>query len=254
RALVDDEDGLVFSTPQEAPEGERYLLGLDEGGTAYFGVAAPLPAPPPRGRAASLRSVGAFLPDRDAGLLVHAVALQHWHATHTHCPRCGAPTDIAAAGHVRRCPRDGSEHFPRVDPAVIALVHDGAGCCVLAHQPRWPDRRFSVIAGFVEPGESLERAVAREVGEEVDLAVREARYVASQPWPFPASLMLGFEAVARHDPIHVDDDEISDAHWYTRTELVDAVERGAVLLPARVSIARQLIERWYGGELPDPQV
>jgi NAD+ diphosphatase len=243
------EPALVLIPPDQAPEGERYLLGVDTDGVAYFGVSAPLPAIEGT-EPASLRTTGALLSDRDAGLLTQAVALQNWHATHTHCPRCGALTRVASAGHTRICTVDGSEHFPRTDPAVIMLVHD-AERILLARSANWPPRRVSILAGFVEAGESLEQAVAREVHEEVGVTVRDCRYLGSQPWPLPRSLMLGFFARADEgQELHVDGAEIKSARWYTHEELRAATESGEVLLPGRISIARQLIERWYGGELP----
>jgi NAD+ diphosphatase len=237
---------LVFVSPSQAPDGDRYLLGVDEDGVAYFAVRAKAPEGE---RWEGLRRAGALLGDRDAGLLVTAVALEAWHATHEHCPRCGARTEIAAGGFMRVCPADGSEHFPRVDPAVIMLVHDGERC-LLARGPRWPENRFSVLAGFVEPGESLEQAVAREVAEEVGVTVTELHYMGSQPWPFPRSLMLGFFARALSPELRLDPAEIAEARWLSRTELREAVESGEVLLPGQVSIARRLIETWYGGQLP----
>jgi NAD+ diphosphatase len=249
KVLVRPDPALVLFGPEQAPGGECYLLGVDPDGVAYFGVSAPLPviegAEP-----ADLRMTGALLSDRDAGLLTQAVALQNWHATHTHCPRCGAPTTVASAGHTRICTADGSEHFPRTDPAVIMLVHDDERI-LLASSSRWPARRVSILAGFVEAGESLEQAVAREVAEEVGVKVRDCRYLGSQPWPLPRSLMLGFFARADEgQELHVDGDEIKSARWYTRAELLAAAESGEILLPGTVSIARQLIESWYGGRLP----
>lgn len=250
RTLVDASgDVLALLPAAEAPAGERYYLGA-EGGTAYFAVRAPLPAGSGGVRAAGLREAGVTLNPRDAGLFVHAVALERWHAAHPHCPRCGARTEVVAGGSQRRCPADSSMHFPRVDPAVIMLVHDGGDRCVLGHQPSWPERRYSVLAGFVEPGESLERAVAREVAEEVALRVEDVRYVASQPWPFPSSLMLGFTACAVGGELHADGTEIGDARWFTRTELAADVAAGRVLPPSRVSIAHRLLEDWYGAPLP----
>jgi NAD+ diphosphatase len=202
-------------------------------------------------RPADLREAAALLNDRDAGLFTHAVALANWHATHTHCPRCGTPTVTVAAGHAQRCPADGSEHFPRVDPAVIMLVTDPDDRCLLARNRRWPERRVSILAGFVEPGESAEQAVAREVGEETGIIVDRVRYVGSQPWPMPQSLMLGFRASAAGDlEIRVDDDEIAEAHWFSRDELRSALASREILLPPPVSIAHRLIESWYGEELP----
>ncbi|HEY8045890.1 MAG TPA: NAD(+) diphosphatase [Streptosporangiaceae bacterium] len=202
-------------------------------------------------RPAGLREAAALLNDRDAGLFTHAVALANWHSTHTHCPRCGTLTVTVAAGHAQRCPADGSEHFPRVDPAVIMLVSDPDDRCLLARNRRWPERRVSILAGFVEPGESAEQAVAREVQEETGIVVTRVRYAGSQPWPMPQSLMLGFRAVATGElDLQVDDDEIAEAHWYSREELRSALAAREILLPPPVSIAHRLIESWYGEELP----
>ncbi|TAL20773.1 MAG: NAD(+) diphosphatase, partial [Frankiales bacterium] len=200
-------------------------------------------------RALDLREVGALLDDHDAGLLVHAVGLANWHATHPCCSRCGAPTDVVRGGSVRRCPEDGSEHFPRTDPAMIVLVHDGADRCVLGRQSVWPAGRFSTLAGFVEPGESAEQAVVREVAEETGLTVDEVSYVASQPWPFPSSLMLGFRARCAGDAVpRVIDGELEEVRWFTRDELREAATWGArstgVQLPGSVSIASLLIQGW----------
>lgn len=249
RALVRPEPALVLLGPDQAPEGERYLLGVDADEVAYFAVSAPLPAIEET-EAAGLRATGALLSDRDAGLLTQAVALQNWHETHTHCPQCGARTIPASAGHIRICTVDGSEHFPRTDPAVIMLVHDDERI-LLASNANWPARRVSILAGFVEAGESLEQAIAREVREEVGIRVGDCRYLGSQPWPLPRSLMLGFFARADEgQDLRVDGEEIRNARWYTRAELAEAAGSGEILLPGRVSIARQLIEHWYGGELP----
>ncbi|OUC98271.1 NAD(+) diphosphatase [Streptosporangium minutum] len=263
-----DEAALVLLPTAEAPEGERYLLGVDVDGVAYFAVSASLegvthgdsfnrivaPLAPSALRegqavAAGLRQVGSLLGDLDAGLLVYAVALEAWHSTHEFCPRCGSHTEVRAGGHVRVCPSDGSQHFPRVDPAVIMLVHDDEDRCLLARGPQWPEGRLSVLAGFVEPGESLEHAVAREVVEEVGVHVVDPRYLGSQPWPFPRSLMLGFFARATSTELVLDLEEITEARWFSRAELLAALESGEVRLPPEVSIARRLIETWYGGPL-----
>jgi NAD+ diphosphatase len=202
-------------------------------------------------RAAGLRQAAPLLSDRDAGMMTHAVALANWHATHTHCPRDGTPTVPRSAGHSRRCPADDSEHFPRVDPAVIMLVTDDRDRCLLARNRQWPPHRVSILAGFVEPGESAELAVLREVGEETGLAVDSVRYVGSQPWPMPQSLMLGFRARARGGQrIQVDEHEIAEAGWYSREELRAAVASREVLLPPPVSIAHRIIESWFGEPLP----
>jgi NAD+ diphosphatase len=264
RALVrsgPDTEELVFVSPAEAPEGVRFLLGVAADDTVYFGVAGPLsqaapaadPAgaqPSPGARPVSLREAGPQLSDRDVGLMVHAVGIANWHAVHTHCPRCGAVTVPEQSGHSRRCPVDGSEHFPRLDPAVIMLVTDPDDRCLLARNALWPERRVSILAGFVEPGESAEQAVAREVLEETGISVVSARYVGSQPWPMPHSLMLGFRARAAGSlQIVVDSEEIAEARWFSRDELQASVESGEIRLPPPVSIAHRIIESWYGSDL-----
>jgi NADH pyrophosphatase NudC (nudix superfamily) len=254
---------------QEAPDQEapaQEAAGPQTPGPEAAGPEAASPAPEqqtvteqaawlararPGLRPAGLREAAALLNDRDAGLFTHAVALANWHATHTHCPRCGTPTVTVAAGHAQRCPADGSEHFPRIDPAVIMLVTDPDDRCLLARNRRWPERRVSILAGFVEPGESAEQAVAREVQEETGIGVARVRYAGSQPWPMPQSLMLGFRAAASGDlELRVDDDEIAEAHWYSREELRLALAAQEILLPPPVSIAHRLIQSWYGEELP----
>jgi NAD+ diphosphatase len=243
---------LVFVSPAQAPDGVRFLLGVDDEGVAYFGVAGPLPDPPRDSvRAVPLREAGPLVSDRDAGLVTHTVALTNWHETFTHCPRCGSPTDPISSGHARRCPVDGSEHFPRVDPAMIVLVTDPRDRCLLARNSMWPARRVSILAGFVEAGESAEQAVAREVHEETGITVGAVSYLGSQPWPMPQSLMLGFRAYATGSTeITVDADEIAEAHWYSRDDLRAAVESGDLLLPPPVSIAHRIISTWYGADLP----
>jgi NAD+ diphosphatase len=240
RSLLDGTDLLLLS-PDEAPEGDRLYLG-SESGQAYFAVAAALPrklGAQPR----NLRDVGAVLSDRDAGLMVHAVGLANWHAAHPRCPRCGAPTESIRGGSVRRCPQDGSEHFPRTDPAMIVLVTDGTDRCVLGRQAIWPGGRYSTLAGFVEPGESAEQAVVREVWEETGIVVHDVVYKSSQPWPFPASLMLGFYALCDPEAMPVPrDGELEDARWFTKDELRD----GSAMLPTPVSIAYKLITDWLG--------
>jgi NAD+ diphosphatase len=248
----DDRAALVFVTPADAPGGVRFLLGVDDDSTAYFGVVGPLAEPPPGAgvRAMLLREAGPLLADRDAGLMTEAVALANWHETFSHCPRCGSPTDPVAAGHARKCPVDASEHFPRVDPAMIVLVTDSADRALLARNALWPERRVSVLAGFVEAGESAEQAVAREVQEEAGITVDAVTYLGSQPWPMPQSLMLGFRAAATRTEITVDADEIAEANWYSRDELRAAIASGNLRLPPPVSIAHRIIQSWYGSEIP----
>jgi NAD+ diphosphatase len=260
RAMISLTEGrheLVLVSPQDAPDGTRFFLGIDADEIAYFGVSGELPAlspAPTEGgyKALQLRQVGADLSARDAGLLTHAVALANWHDTHTHCPRCGTPTDPAPAGHLTTCPSDGTEHFPRLDPAVIMLVIDPDDRLLLARNAMWPRGRMSVLAGFVEPGESCEHAVAREVLEEASIMVSQVEYLGSQPWPMPRSLMLGFRAVAAGvQEIAVDEEEIGEARWFSRAELIAAITARELSIAPTSSIARRLIEYWYGAELPD---
>ncbi len=172
------------------------FLGVDPAGLIWCGrvVSRDDPVVPADIQWAGLRDVGLRLPEDERGILAEALALANWHRTHTRCPRCGTPTDIAGLGWWRTCPEDGSEHYPRTDPAVIALLVDDEGNALLGRQTRWPEGAFSTLAGFVEPGESAESAVIREVAEEVGLVPTGATYIGSQPWPFPASLMLGYHA------------------------------------------------------------
>jgi NAD+ diphosphatase len=261
--LGDGAAELVFISPEQAPDGDTFLLGVDSGDVAYFGICAPLSTAEgvahkatagPDGevtiRRAGLRDAGVLLSDRDAGLLTHAVALANWHAVAGHCSRCGAPTKPEMAGHSRRCTSDDSEHFPRCDPAVIMLVTDPDDRCLLARNVQWPKGRVSVLAGFVEPGESAEQAVVREVREETGVIVSSVNYASSQPWPMPHSLMLGFRAEAVTTEITVDAEEIEEAAWYSRDDLKAALVSGELLMPPSLSISRWLIETWYGTELP----
>lgn len=268
--LADDGASIALRAPAQlggmAPgEGEAVWVFLGRGAEhAYLAaLLTDLPAEPPslegvadaRGwlgsvRWGRLRDVGHALGDRDADLATTAVALAEWHARHPRCTRCGARTRPEQAGWVRRCPEDGTEDYPRTDAAVIMAVTDDAGRILLAHGAHWPPHRYSTLAGFVEPGESLETAVRREVAEETGVVVDEVTYVASQPWPFPASLMVGFRARATTTDVVVDGNELTDARWFSRAELSAALQAGEVLLPMRTSIALALIEEWFGGTLP----
>lgn len=223
------------------------------GAAADAAIAAgtgPSREPLPGLRWTALRAVGAELSDADAGLATTAVALDAWHARHPRCPRCGAPTTSTAAGWTRRCTVDGSEHYPRTDPAVIMAVVDASDRLLLGHSAAWAPHRFSTLAGFVEAGESVEHAVRREVAEETTVLVGDVEYVGSQPWPFPASLMLGFRARALSTEVAVDGVELTDARWFSRAELAAAVATGELVLPSPASIAHALVEDWYGGPVP----
>ncbi len=193
----------------------------------------------------TLREVGPELRPAQVEGAAIAVALAHWHRLESRCPGCGGETTVRAAGTVRYCRQDDRELFPRTDPAVIVAVVDSADRLLLAHQRVWPEGRHSVLAGFVEAGESLEQAVRREVLEEVGVRLGQVRYVASQPWPFPRSIMLGFTARAETTEIAVDGEEIASALWVSRSELTDAVRAGEMTLPTSVSIAHRLIQAWW---------
>jgi NAD+ diphosphatase len=229
--------------------GAATFLGLDGDGGAWFALEAELAA---LGAPATvdLRTAAVRWPALDAGVFAQARAMQSWRQRHRHCGACGARLQVARAGWVGRCTGCGVEHYPRTDPAVIVAVSDGARL-LLGRQSTWPPRRWSVLAGFVEPGESLEQTVVREVREETGVRVRRCRYQASQPWPFPGALMVGFLAEAEPDEPRAGD-ELEAARWFTADEIRAAWERdapgaaddGGPLLSARISIARWLIGRW----------
>lgn len=192
-----------------------------------------------------LRQVAALLPPSDGNVLAYARAMATWHRNHSHCGRCGAATTIESSGHLRRCPNCTFEIFPRTDPAVIMMVHDGGDRCLLGRQASWPEGIYSTLAGFVEPGESLEMAVAREVLEESGVVVTKVDYHSSQPWPFPTSIMLGFQAEAEYGPTNTaHDDELEDARWFSAKELRTLVDRKEVRLPSPMSISRRLVDHW----------
>ncbi|MFD4420848.1 NAD(+) diphosphatase [Agromyces sp. NPDC058484] len=207
---------------------------------------------PEAGRWAGLRSAVPLLDDRDAGLVTEAIALANWHDANPFCPRCGSATSIEQAGWARRCEREGNLLFPRTDPAVIVLVTDDDDRVLLGSNALWEQHRFSLLAGFVEPGESLEGAVIREIGEETGIRVDRVVYSGSQPWPLPASLMLGFTARVAPDAAAAarpDGVEILELRWFTRAELTEATAE--IALPGETSIARWMLERWYGGPIAE---
>jgi len=249
RALLVAQDGVYVngdSRPALVPlprVHEPVLLGLDGEGAVFAVDAEPLD-PPTGAQLMGLREVGALFSPDDAGLLAYATAMVNWHRAHPHCSRCGVVTHVEEAGFLRRCPACGAEHHPRTDPVVIMLVHDGDRA-MLGRQATWPPGRFSALAGFVEPGESLEEAVAREVLEEASVQVEDVSYRSSQPWPFPASLMLGFHAQYLAGEARVGDGELDDVHWFSRDEL-EAAMRGETEfhLPPPLAIARRPIDDW----------
>lgn len=256
-ALLNDDDQLHFSPAPSIPTDESLTFLGVEHDIAYFAVHGPHHGerPTPAGTSwQDLRAIGSLLNDRDAGLMVTAIALDNWARTHTRCPRCGDPTEFAEAGWSRRCPRDDTSHFPRTDPAIIVLVLDRDDRALLGRQGRWEPNWMSTLAGFVESGESAEAAIRREIFEEAGVRIGhgplDITYLGSQPWPFPNSLMLGYHAWTDDVDAVPDGEEIVEVKWFSREEMRAACESGALSLPPRVSIARKLIERWYGMELP----
>ncbi len=224
-------------------EQELIFLGLFRNQPAFALAIHPDRAQPFRefGEFQSLRFLGTQLPGDEANLVAHARALVLWHASQLYCGICGSAAYPEAGGNSRRCSNTdcGRAIFPRTDPAIIVLVSDGERC-LLGRQENWPEGRYSTIAGFVEPGESLEDSVRREVFEETNVRVGSVRYHSSQPWPFPSSLMLGFVAEAASTEIRLNDGELEDARWFTRDELRSGFPR----LPFRISIARRLVDHW----------
>jgi NAD+ diphosphatase len=247
--LVSDEGGgepRLARLPLGAFEGsERFMLGIEPDGAALFAVDASGIDPPDGVTALGLRDAGALLSQGDDGVIAQATGLVNWHRRHPHCAVCGAATEVAEAGYVRRCPNCGALHHPRTDPVVIMLVVDGERA-LLGRQARWPPGRYSALAGFVEPGETLEEAVAREVREEAGVEIRHARYASSQPWPFPTSLMLGFFADYASGEPSVGDHELEDVRWFSREELLSARAgtHESLGVPPPIAIARRLLDSW----------
>jgi NAD+ diphosphatase len=266
-AVYEDGSELDTVAPDDAPAGQRMLLGRADD-VIYFLVVEDVatsasergqhpgvdsddriaPGRPREYRA--LRTVATSLDQAQASLAVHAVALAQWHERHCCCAVCGGRTEVAMSGESRHCPDCGSHHFPRTDPAVIMLVVDDDDRCLLGHNAARDATWYSTLAGFVEPGESLEDAVVREVAEETGVVVDRISYAGSQPWPFPSSLMLGFTAHAVGTAIAVDGVEITEARWFTREELRREVESGRLVIPSTISISGALVQSWYGAPLP----
>lgn len=197
----------------------------------------------------SLRELAATLDQDQLELAVTALALTNWHEAHTKCSRCGADTEVIDNGWVRKCPIDSSQHFPRTDPAIIVAVQDRNGRICLGHQATWPENRFSNFAGFVEPGESLEAAVIREVAEESNLKVTEIKYLSSQPWPFPNSIMLAFEAFTDNPEVAKPDGvEIETLRWFSKEELKNSIADGSIQVPPITSVSGKMIAGWLNGK------
>lgn len=245
----------------DTPPPDAVFLGRIEGERHVWAIRAPLEAPADGvdAHVLDLRRAGTVFDDVSSQLVASATALLNWHDNARFSSIDGSPTKSIKGGWSRVNTVTGHEEFPRIDPAVICLVHDGADRVVLARQTVWPDRMFSLLAGFVEAGESFETCVSREIAEEVGLTVRDVRYLGSQPWPFPRSLMIGFHAVADPEqPFAFNDGEIVEAHWFTRDEVRAALEigdwssaeasRSKLLLPGSISIAREIIESWAYNE------
>jgi NAD+ diphosphatase len=237
------EDGRLLLVP---PNDDSIFLGL-AGDRPLFATDAAL-GEPHRGHPAGLREAATELPAEEAALGAYAASLVSWHRRHRFCANCGAPTESVDGGHERRCPACDAHHFPRTDPVVIVRVVDASDRLLLGRQASWPAGRFSVLAGFVEPGETLEEAVRREVLEESGVVVGPAAYVASQPWPFPSSLMIGFNALATGGEPRPGDGELQEVRWFRREEVRAATEgRGEVMLSPPYSISRRLIDGWLAG-------
>lgn len=230
--------------------GAVVFLGLIEE-VAHFAADFSAHEDPPlteHGQFRDMRGIGQLLGHQEGGLLVYARAMVQWNARHLFCGVCGSATVSRESGHMRKCTNEdcNAEHFPRLDPAVIMLIHDGDDRLILGRQRNWPPGQHSVLAGFVEQGESLEDAVAREIFEEVGVEIADIEYHSSQPWPFPSSIMLGFNARAKDLDLKVDLNELEGAAWFTRDDLLASPENSAFRLPRSDSISRRLIEDWLG--------
>jgi NAD+ diphosphatase len=262
-ALLSSPNSLALLPVSAAPSGDlRVYLGRSIAESSPEPVGTPIVAVEiedatqfAEAEWGSLRAIGAALDDRDAGMLTEALAILNWHASHRFSPRTGEPTVVEKGGWVRRDPVSNTEIFPRTDPAVIVGVIDAQDRLLLGTNALWEFNRYSLLAGFVEPGESFEAAIRREVLEEAGIPVVDPVYLGSQPWPFPASLMIGF--TARLDPAFTgaatpDGTEIMDLRWFSREEL--AASLGEIRLPGRASIARAIVEEWFGAEIDDGEL
>ncbi len=241
--FLTDATGLRFLAPEKIERGERYFLGIDSDSTPYFVLRSD----------ELLGSEEEYLSLREAqfnelhiGLAVHSQSLSLWHKRHPKCSTCGSDTFPTLGGSVRKCASCETDHYPRTDPAIIVLTRDSDDRILLGRQQVWPEHRFSTFAGFVEPGESFEAAVIREVKEEANVSVHSIQYVGSQPWPFPASLMIAFSAIIE-DPASAapDGEEIVDIKWLDRDSIIAELKSETLLLPPPMSVARAMIDAWY---------
>lgn len=245
-----DHAAPVFLNCEQVGDADAMFLGCMDGG-AVFAVDAGEGQVGGNGDFIDLRIAASNMNAEHASLLAYAKTLVHWRRGHRHCPACAAPLQVESGGHVLRCGGCGRAQFPRTDPAVIVLV-EHAGACLLARQAGWEQQRYSVLAGFVEPGESAEQTVLREVREEAGVIVTALRYHASQPWPFPGALMLGYFAEAQDARIKVDGDELEHAQWFTRDALTRALQQNQLRLSPAISISHRLIEHWFDAESKTP--
>jgi len=257
--LISAQDVAAHIAAHTFTEGSRYFLGLDLETKAPFFAwdtewVGSIDDEVKEVGFSTVREIGSLLSEQELEISFHAMGLSNWHRAHPRCPRCGGATRVDLGGAARTCDADGSQHHPRTDSAVIVLVKDRSDRILLGHQPIWPEGRFSTFAGFLEPGETFEQCVAREVLEESAVVVTELKYLGSQPWPFPASIMIAFEAVTDNpERAQGDGQEITEVKWFTRAELMAAAKDGSLLLPPSISVARKMIERWLGESAPGGQ-
>ena len=257
--LLSAQDVAAHIAADTFTEGSRYFLGLDLHTKAPFFAwdterVGTIDDEVKEVGFSTVREIGSLLSEQELEISLHAMGLSNWHRAHPRCPRCGGATRVDLGGAARTCDADGSQHHPRTDSAVIVLVKDRSDRILLGHQPIWPEGRFSTFAGFLEPGETFEQCVAREVLEESAVVVTELNYLGSQPWPFPASIMIAFEAVTDNpERAQGDGQEITEVKWFTRAQLLAAAKDGSLLLPPSISVARKMIERWLGESAPGGQ-
>ena len=257
--LISAQDVATHIATKTFTEGSRYFLGLDLHTKAPFFAwdtewVGTIDDEVKEVGFSTVREIGSLLSEQELEISLHAMGLSNWHRAHPRCPRCGGATRVDLGGAARTCDADGSQHHPRTDSAVIVLVKDRDDRILLGHQPIWPEGRFSTFAGFLVPGETFEQCVAREVLEESAVVVTELNYLGSQPWPFPASIMIAFEAVTDNpERAQGDGQEITEVKWFTRAQLMAAAKDGSLLLPPSISVARKMIERWLGESAPGGQ-